>query len=534
MSLRQFAGGAKPTKASGDFSAAATSFTVDDATGWPDGSVGPFTIVVNRTGATAEKMLATARTGTIPASITVPLPNRGYDGTSAAAHFTGETVEHVATAEDMRDANAHIFDTTTDAHLQYMRSDGTRHDLTARHGAGVVDHGSIGGLSDDDHPNNLHVSAARSLNDPIWTPVAVGDSVLVFKSLAGQTAAVTRWLDSASVLRAEMDADFDFFAKTLRAFGDDNSLLVLDRDNAASRKALIRFRQQGSTKWSMGQDADASNLFVLYDEVDGQHQLYITEYGIGLLGMQADFGTGRGVLGLKNADDAPTVNPTTGSLLYSILQVFKIRDSEGTKTPFGREIVDAKGDLIVASAADAVARLAVGADLTVLEADTTAANGVKWGSAPVKASLVDAKGDLLVGTADNTVARLAVGANNKALTADSSQSSGLAYVYRDRTPKRQGGSSTDWHIDGTTNYDLAAVDVITQVGVATIGGTGTFTTTFPVAFSAVPVVTACPRGSAGIFSGGNWYVVSETTTKFDLQTGNANIPQITWIATGPA
>lgn len=43
----------------------------------------------------------------------------------------------------------------------------------------------------------------------------------------------------------------------------------------------------------------------------------------------------------------------------------------------------------------------------------------------VPKSLVDAKGDLLVGTADNTIARKAVGADGSRLIADSSQSDGL-------------------------------------------------------------------------------------------------------------
>jgi hypothetical protein len=41
-------------------------------------------------------------------------------------------------------------------------------------------------------------------------------------------------------------------------------------------------------------------------------------------------------------------------------------------------IVDAKGDIIAATAADAVSRLAVGANDTVLTADSTAATGLKW------------------------------------------------------------------------------------------------------------------------------------------------------------
>jgi hypothetical protein len=41
-------------------------------------------------------------------------------------------------------------------------------------------------------------------------------------------------------------------------------------------------------------------------------------------------------------------------------------------------LIDAKGDLLVGSAADTLTRLAVGADGTVLEADSTAPGGVKW------------------------------------------------------------------------------------------------------------------------------------------------------------
>ena len=43
-------------------------------------------------------------------------------------------------------------------------------------------------------------------------------------------------------------------------------------------------------------------------------------------------------------------------------------------------------------------------------------------------SIVDAKGDLIAGTAADTAARLAVGANNTVLTADSSTATGLKWV----------------------------------------------------------------------------------------------------------
>ena len=47
-------------------------------------------------------------------------------------------------------------------------------------------------------------------------------------------------------------------------------------------------------------------------------------------------------------------------------------------TAINPAIVDAKGDIIAATAADSVARLAVGANNTVLTADSSTATGLKW------------------------------------------------------------------------------------------------------------------------------------------------------------
>jgi hypothetical protein len=46
-----------------------------------------------------------------------------------------------------------------------------------------------------------------------------------------------------------------------------------------------------------------------------------------------------------------------------------------------KTIVDAKGDIIAATASDTVSRLAVGANDTVLTADSTTATGLKWAAA---------------------------------------------------------------------------------------------------------------------------------------------------------
>jgi hypothetical protein len=52
--------------------------------------------------------------------------------------------------------------------------------------------------------------------------------------------------------------------------------------------------------------------------------------------------------------------------------------------------VDAKGDIIAATAADAVARLAVGANDTILTADSSTATGLKWAAPAAGATFVGA------------------------------------------------------------------------------------------------------------------------------------------------
>ena len=66
-------------------------------------------------------------------------------------------------------------------------------------------------------------------------------------------------------------------------------------------------------------------------------------------------------------------------------------------TAISPTLVDAKGDIIAASAADTVARLAVGANDTVLTADSSTATGLKWAT-PVSGSMTSIASGTLSGT----------------------------------------------------------------------------------------------------------------------------------------
>ena len=63
-----------------------------------------------------------------------------------------------------------------------------------------------------------------------------------------------------------------------------------------------------------------------------------------------------------------------------------------------KTIVDAKGDIIAATAADTVARLAVGANATVLTADSSTATGLKWAAAAGGVTSASARVDADQGT----------------------------------------------------------------------------------------------------------------------------------------
>lgn len=74
----------------------------------------------------------------------------------------------------------------------------------------------------------------------------------------------------------------------------------------------------------------------------------------------------------------------SGATVRHVLTSLELTDFETVKTNYiSKTIVNAKGDLIAATANDTVTRVAVGANGTILTADSAEAAGVKWAAAPV-------------------------------------------------------------------------------------------------------------------------------------------------------
>ena len=84
------------------------------------------------------------------------------------------------------------------------------------------------------------------------------------------------------------------------------------------------------------------------------------------------------------ARDAAVTSPQEGNACYlkdtDVIQVYtgSTWAAQSASNPISANIVDAKGDIIAATAADTVSRLAVGANNTVLTADSSTATGLKW------------------------------------------------------------------------------------------------------------------------------------------------------------
>ena len=154
-------------------------------------------------------------------------------------------------------------------------------------------------------------------------------------------------------------------------------------------------------------------------------------------------------------------------------------------------IIDAKGDLLVGTAADTAARLGVGTDGQVLTADSAETSGVKWAAAAggggvATDPIFDAKGDLVVGTGANTAARLAVGSNGMVPIADSGSTGGMRWGRTADAPVAYVAGrwySTPRNVAGTQSYagnyirmhpfvphSMMSIDRLACYATATAGG----------------------------------------------------------------
>jgi hypothetical protein len=108
---RQYSGGAQPAKLTANLGNSTLDQTIycDDLTNWPNGSIGPFFVVIDREKNNEEKILCSSRSGNILTVYDNGIVNgRAADGTSITAHSSNASIDHCFTATDANEANAHV------------------------------------------------------------------------------------------------------------------------------------------------------------------------------------------------------------------------------------------------------------------------------------------------------------------------------------------------------------------------------------------------------------------------------------------
>ena len=212
---RQYAGGSKSTTLVGNLggSTADLSISGTDFSNYPDGSVGPFYIVIDRGQVTEEKILCESRSGDTITVYNTGLTNgRGNDGTSVVAHSAGAIIEHVFTSVDADEANSHV-NNVTSAHglaiadvvtvsgeqtlsnktISQSQITDLVTDLAAKFPLVVATSAQTASytlvLGDAQDVVEMNVASANTLTIPPNSSVAfpIGTSILVVQTGAGQT-----------------------------------------------------------------------------------------------------------------------------------------------------------------------------------------------------------------------------------------------------------------------------------------------------------------------------------------------------------
>jgi len=121
---REYRGGARRAQLTQPLggSTADLLITCDNLDNWPTGVNGrPFYIVIGRNTPTEEKILCASRSNNVITVVNTGLTvGRGADDTAIIAHSTGESVEHIFTATDANEANAHV--NTVSSHITVVTS----------------------------------------------------------------------------------------------------------------------------------------------------------------------------------------------------------------------------------------------------------------------------------------------------------------------------------------------------------------------------------------------------------------------------
>jgi microcystin-dependent protein len=265
--LKSYDGGAERTTLTASFDVGGSTLSVANGSTFPDGSIGPFVVVVDRGLSAEEKFLIDTTSGTN--GVIFNIQQAGYDGTSTSNHAPGATVEHCIDAYSIEQANRYV-------NLQQAKGDLVGHNGTtpvrftlggntsvlmadSAQGAGVkwgqivsssIENGSItnakidtGAITESKIADGA-ITASKIAEGAIVLPASVPTGVV--NAFAGSAAnAPTGWLicDGTAVSRSTYSALFTLIGTT---YGAGNGSTTFNLPNLQNRFVAGR----GSLSWS--------------------------------------------------------------------------------------------------------------------------------------------------------------------------------------------------------------------------------------------------------------------------------------------
>ena len=338
-----YSGNAVSTTLVGPVVASDTTFELDDAAGWPDGTNGKFLIAIGRNTSGEEKLWALTRSGT-----TVLLESdsdRGAEGTTAQSHDPGTPVEHVSGSTDADEANAVVAST-----LGAVQAKG---DVLLGSAANTLGRVAVGA--------NNTVLIADSSQTTGWKKGQVDENV-VAASVAGaglaggNGTALSVNVDSSSI---EVNAD----TLRVKAAGVTNAMLA---GSVVLSKLTVPAPTTYTPAWTGGSPTIGNGT------LSGAYFLFGTMYWFRILlvaGSTTTFGSGAWSFGLGGSVTAAAAEQSVAATAF---------DTSANNRYGGSAIVSASGTTVarVATATDASVGISSILPFTWASGDTLSITGM--------------------------------------------------------------------------------------------------------------------------------------------------------------